>query len=306
MNANGALEPFTTGGHEANLTTTARADLRVQSFDAHGEIRLLRTDGEPVGVIGDAAKSAGVGHANQVPSGRGCGEQQHGIGPRLTAGIIVVLVVQSKHGQAIGNGPTARRIRLHEVGRLIERMRQRRSSKDRLTTSFTGIHLEPRIRPARIEPQAHHLAIGIQVFVQFHFGPVLESKVIDGVGVLAPEGEPRIANGLKHRLLHRLAGQRQDLQTGVHRRTIARSTHFQGQRLASAGLEGKMIHIARTPHPTVGFRRYGHRLRPPNPVVGLQLCLMDGRTQGLRRAGSGRTARRRRFFRIAGGGRNPG
>ena len=253
MDANGALESFTTGRYEADFTTTARAYLRIHAIDAHGELGLLRADREPVGIIGTAAKSPSVGHANQIPSGRGCGEEQHRIHPRQTAGIVVVLIVQSKHGQAIGNGPTARRIGLHEVSGLIERMRQGRGSKEGLTTPLARINLEPGIRPARIEPQPHHLTVGVQVFVQFHFGPVLEAKVVHGVGVLAAEGEPGIANRLKHRLLHGLASRRQDLQTGVHRGTVARRLNFQGQRLTRPGLECEMIHIARATHTTVGL-----------------------------------------------------
>ena len=81
MDANGALESFTTGRHEADFATTARAHLRIHAIDAHGELGLLRADREPVGVIGAAAKSPSVGHANQIPARRGSGEQQHRIRP---------------------------------------------------------------------------------------------------------------------------------------------------------------------------------------------------------------------------------
>ena len=68
--------------------------------------------------------------------------------------------------------------------------------------TLARIDQEPGIGPARVQPQFHDLAIGIEILTEMHLLPVKEAEITSLGIILAPKGKIGIAHGLKTHALN--------------------------------------------------------------------------------------------------------
>ena len=131
---------------------------------------------------------------------------------------------------------------LDDVARLLERVRRRRCAE--VVHAFAGLLIKDvaRVRAAWPQPQFHDLAIHVEVLVEVHLRPVLQSAVTR-VGIDSAEADVRIPHGLQHDSLHRLAVGIEDRDRRVERRFAASRVDLEDPRLPGFRFEAKQIDV---------------------------------------------------------------
>ena len=180
VDPNRPIKTFRPRGGECQFAAAAGADLRILPADGDGERWLRRPNGhrvaEVVGVRG-RAKAAGVGEPKAVFAVGRRREEQLRVDPEPLRRIVIVFEKDSHHRQPVGHGLASGRQRLHDPRRLAERVRDGGGAEERLPIPVAGIDREAGVGPLRIPPEPDHLAVRVQIFVEFHLHPVLEPEV---------------------------------------------------------------------------------------------------------------------------------
>ena len=215
LDADRALETLAAVRREREFPAAARADLGIAAAERHIEGRLRGTNPQRVmkGRLG--AETAAVAHPGHVLAVRRRHEHHLGVGAEPPHRLVVVFEVHAEQRQAVRRRPRSCRQRFDDPRRLAEGMGDGGGVEERVPVAGTGVDVEPGVGTARIKPEPRHLAVGIQVLVEFQLVLVVKAEVARLIRGLAAEREPRVAHGLQHHLLDRPAVGVEDLDPGI-------------------------------------------------------------------------------------------
>ena len=149
VHADRSFEAVQSFGRDLEFLGASGIDPGICAGQCDLEIGALRTNRQRIAVI-RTAEAAHVLELDQIFAVGRRGKVQSRVFAELAMGIVVVLVVNRKHRQAIGDELCTWRMRLNDVTRFPERMGQRRRVKITPAQTAARIANESGIRPARI------------------------------------------------------------------------------------------------------------------------------------------------------------